>query len=85
MVQARQFASVVQADENDKNQVQVQEAEPSLRHRFVPMTRRTLVRKLIEDGNLIGINEQLIFHDFCAGLDTTISRGFHGVLGELKV
>ena len=53
--------------------------------RFLPMTRRTLCRKLLEDENLYAKEEHLKFQDLAVGLDSAISRGFHGTLGEMKV
>ena len=57
---------------------------PSSR-RFLPMTRRTLSRQLLEDEKLYQKEEHLTFQDLAIGLDSAISRGFHGTLGEMKV
>ena len=53
--------------------------------RFLPMTRRTLCRKLLEDENLFSRTEHVKLQDLTIGMDAAISRGFHGTLGEMKV
>ena len=60
-------------------------AETAPPRRFLPMTRRTLCRKLLEDGSLYAKDEHIKFQDLATGLDSAISRGFHGTLGEMKV
>ncbi len=70
--------------DNDK-QVPEENGEHSLGRRFIPMTRRTLCRKLLEDSNLYASSDHLKFQDLIVGIDTAISRGFHGILGDIKV
>lgn len=57
----------------------------SLPRRFLPMTRRTLCRKLLEDESLYSFHEHVKFQDLVIGLDAAIARGFYGTLGEIKV
>ncbi len=72
--------------QTDDKQDLLDGSEPQLfGHRFIPMTRRTLCRKLLEDSNLYATSEHLKFQDFIVGIDTAISRGFHGTLGDIKV
>ena len=59
--------------------------EHVLEHKFIPMTRRTLIRKLMEHSHLIGKEEYEKYLNFTVGLERSLSRKFHGVLSELKV
>ena len=53
--------------------------------RFIPMTRRTLLRKLTENTHLVAPVEKDDFMEFVKGLESSISHQFHDNLRELKV
>lgn len=53
--------------------------------KFVPMTRKALVRRIVEDENLLNTKDRHYFQDLTVHLDKAIAGTFHGVLGELKV
>lgn len=52
--------------------------------KFVPMTRKALIRRIVEDENLINSNDRSYFQNLAVNLDNAIAGTFHGVLGELK-
>eukprot|EP00794_Sanderia_malayensis_P018900 gene18900-20802_t len=83
-----QHTNVVDENSNLQQQSNEQNDGPpssqSVSHRFIPMTRRTLCRKILEDGNLYASSEHLKFQDLITGIDTAISRGFYGTLGNIK-
>lgn len=53
--------------------------------KFVPMTRKALIRRIVEDENLINSKDRSYFQNLAVNLDKAIAGTFHGVLGELKV
>lgn len=53
--------------------------------KFVPMTRKALIRRILEDENLVNTQDRHYFQDLAVHLDKAIAGTFHGVLGELKV
>ena len=53
--------------------------------KFVPMTRKALIRRLVEDENLVNTKDRHYFQDLAVHLDKALAGTFHGVLGELKV
>ena len=53
--------------------------------KFVPMTRKALLRRIVEDENLVNSKDRHYFQDLAVHLDKAIAGTFHGVLGELKV
>ena len=59
--------------------------EKTMDKRFIPMTRRTLIRKVMESSHLVGRHDHDQFVDFVNGLEASISKEFNGVLRELKV
>ena len=79
LLQYSSDASVAGETEKDSKVV----TAPSCR--FLPMTRKTLCRQLLEDNKLYAMEEHIKFQDLATGLDSAISRGFHGTLGEIKV
>ncbi|XP_078365388.1 transmembrane protein 143-like isoform X2 [Oculina patagonica] len=52
--------------------------------KFVPMTRKALIRRILEDENLVNTQDRHYFQDLAVHLDKAIAGTFHGVLGELK-
>lgn len=55
------------------------------REKYIPITRRTLIRRIIEEKNLLTAQEQRKFDEFAIALDSAIVQEYHGVLNELKV
>lgn len=53
--------------------------------KFVPMTRKALIRRILEDDNLVSTQDRHYYQDLAVHLDKAIAGTFHGVLGELKV
>ena len=53
--------------------------------KFVPMTRKALIRRIVEDENLVNTKDRHYFQDLAVHLDKALAGTFHGVLGELKV
>ena len=53
--------------------------------KFIPITRKTLIRKLLLQTHLVPENEKQRFLQFTDGLERTLSRSFQGVGTELKV
>ena len=53
--------------------------------KFVPMTRKALIRRIVEDDILVNTNDRHYFQGLAGLLDKSIAGSFHGVLGELKV
>lgn len=48
------------------------------------MTRKALIRRIVEDENLVKTKDRHYFQDLAVHLDKAIAGTFHGVLGELK-
>ena len=55
------------------------------REKFIPITRRSLIRHLLEKDNFLNDEEKRKFEDFALALDSAIVNKYHGVLQELKV
>ena len=53
--------------------------------KFVPMTRKALIRRIVEDENLVSMDDRHYFQGLAEVLDKSIAGSFHGTLGELKV
>ena len=53
--------------------------------KFIPITRKTLIRKLLLQTHLVPENEKQSFLQFTDGLERALSRSFQGVGTELKV
>ena len=53
--------------------------------RFIPMTRRALVRRILEEEQLINPRDRNRFQELSDVLDKAIAGTLYGVLGELKV
>ena len=59
--------------------------ENGFRERFIPLSRRSLIRELMQEDNFLSEAERRRFDEFAVALDTAINRQYHGVLSELKV
>ena len=53
--------------------------------RYIPITRRALVRKILEDNKLLTRDESAIFPEFAATVDAYIYQKFYKHLDEMKV
>ena len=53
--------------------------------RYIPMTRKALVKRILDQENIIKQGDREHFQEFAGVLDRAISGTFLGVLGELKV
>ena len=55
------------------------------REKYIPITRRSIIRHLMEEEYFLNIEEKRMFEDFAVGLDTAIVNKYHGVLQDVKV
>lgn len=55
------------------------------KEKFIPVTRRTLVNKLVEEDGLLNWEEKRLLETFAASLDTYYSQKFYSLLEEAKV
>ena len=55
------------------------------RERYIPITRRSIIRYLVEQERFFSEEEKKKFEDFALALDSAIVNKYHGVLQELKV
>lgn len=53
--------------------------------KFIPVTRRTLVNKLVEEDGLLNWEEKRLVESFAASLDAYYSQKFYALLEEAKV
>ena len=53
--------------------------------KFIPVTRRTLVNKLVEEDGLLNWEEKRLLQSFAASLDAYYSQKFYALLEEAKV
>lgn len=53
--------------------------------KFIPVTRRTLVNKLVEEDGLLNWEERKLLESFAASLDAYYSQKFYALLEEAKV
>jgi len=60
------------------------EREFFIEKKFIPMTRRTLIRKITQLNHLVKENEKEQFIDFTQSLEHSLSRSYQGVAKELK-
>ena len=68
----------VEKEENDDSKYHI-------RHNYIPMTRKSLAKRIMEEETLISPEDHKRFHEFAVALDHSVGRLYHGVLGELKV
>ncbi|XP_071959684.1 transmembrane protein 143-like [Antedon mediterranea] len=54
------------------------------REKFIPMSRRSLVRQLIQEDNFLDDDERKRFEEFAVSLDNAIVNQYHSTLSELK-
>ena len=59
--------------------------ELSRQEKFIPVTRRSLIRRLREEEGFLNWEERERLEAFAAALDARFSQRFLGTLGEAKV
>jgi hypothetical protein len=57
----------------------------SFRERFIPITRRSIIRHLMQEEGVLIDAERKIFEKFALALDGALTNRYHGTLEELKV
>ena len=55
------------------------------RERYIPVTRKSIIRYLVEQEKFFNDEEKKKFEEFALALDSAIVNKYHGVLQELKV
>ncbi|XP_041454446.1 transmembrane protein 143-like isoform X2 [Lytechinus variegatus] len=58
--------------------------EDGFRERFIPLSRRSLIRELMQEDDFLTDAERRRFEEFAIAMDNAISKQYHGVLAELK-
>lgn len=69
--------------ENDKDSVE-NEDNLDLKEKFIPLTRRSLLRFLMQENNSLTDEELRHFEKFSTALDAAIINRYYGLLHELK-
>lgn len=59
--------------------------EDGFRERFIPLSRRSLIRELMQQDDFLTEAERRRFEEFAIAMDNAISKQYHGVLAELKL
>ncbi|CAC5387348.1 unnamed protein product [Mytilus coruscus] len=78
------------AETDPKNEVvtapvlEVEEEEDLYKERYIPITRQSLIRLLVEEKAFLSESEKKIYTDFALGLDSAIVNKYHGILNEIK-
>ncbi|XP_060553523.1 transmembrane protein 143-like isoform X2 [Ruditapes philippinarum] len=60
------------------------EEEDNYRERFIQVTRKSIIRHLMQKKDFLTQEELKVYEDFALALDTAIVNKYHGVLQELK-
>ena len=55
------------------------------RERYIPITRRSILRFLLEEEGFLTTAEKKTFKEFALALDSAIVNKYHGILHELNV
>ncbi|ESO98305.1 hypothetical protein LOTGIDRAFT_231385 [Lottia gigantea] len=69
---------VVAPEENLPNE------EDLYKERYIPITRRSIIRRLVEKEQFLNDEEKRKFTDLALALDSAIVNKYHGILQELK-
>ena len=83
--------ALVQAVEQTNTEGSLVEAHNKLKkfekqeEKFIPVTRRTLVNRLVEEDGLLNWEEKRLLESFAASLDAYYSQKFYALLEEAKV
>ena len=73
------------ADVREEKQATPVRKEYYVPRKFVPMTRKALIRRIVEDNKLVNPTDRHYFQGLAEVLDKSIAGSFHAALGELKV
>ena len=73
------------ADVREEKQATPVRKEYFVPRKFVPMTRKALIRRIVEDEKLVNPTDRHYFQGLAEVLDKSIAGSFHAALGELKV
>ncbi|XP_076470686.1 transmembrane protein 143-like [Babylonia areolata] len=65
--------------------LEVADPEDLYRERYIPITRRSIIRMLMEQDDLLTGEEKKCFDDFALALDSAIVNKYHGILQQLKL
>ena len=85
------FSSVLglKKDSGDQSKVSQQETPGRKKYfvprKFIPMTRRALIRRIVEDDILLKANDRHYFQGLAEIVEKSIAGIFHVSLAELKV
>ena len=71
--------------EPDYHEEDVLECIEGHTHKFIPITRGTLLKTLVMEKGMFSAKERLLLDDFAAALDAYYSQKFYGILEESKV
>lgn len=63
----------------------VEDEENLYKERYIPITRKSIIRQLMEEEYFLNDEEKKMFESFAVGLDTAIVNKYHGVLQDIKV
>ena len=55
------------------------------RERYIPITRQSIIRFVIEEQDFLTDEEKKLFPDFSVALDSALTNKYHHVLQELRV
>ncbi|KAK6185030.1 hypothetical protein SNE40_007356 [Patella caerulea] len=58
--------------------------EQLYRERYIPITRRSVIRHIMEEEEFLTEEEKKKFEDFALALDSALVNKYHGILQELK-
>ncbi|KAJ8302759.1 hypothetical protein KUTeg_019155 [Tegillarca granosa] len=61
------------------------EEEDMYRERYIPITRLSIIRHLMEEKDFLTVEEKKDFEEFAFSLDSAIVNKYKGVLQEIKV
>ena len=73
------------ADVREEKQATPVRKEYYVPRKFVPMTRKALIRRIVEDEKLVNPTDRHYFQGLAEVLDKSIAGSFHAALGGLKV
>ncbi|XP_052232684.1 transmembrane protein 143-like isoform X1 [Dreissena polymorpha] len=60
------------------------EEEDDFRERYIPLTRKSVIRQLMQKEDFLTAEEKKYYEDFTLSLDSAIVNKYNGVLQELK-
>ncbi|KAL5022889.1 hypothetical protein ScPMuIL_002044 [Solemya velum] len=60
------------------------EEEDLYREHFIPITRRSIIRYLMDKDGFLTEEEKKVYEDFALALDSAIVNKYHGILQDLK-